>query len=115
MLATAPAPDLAQLAAGIGDEADMADQILSRFVGWVEAKGLSLYPAQEEAILELLAANTSSSTRRPVGQVAGRRGAALHGARAGQGLLLHVPDQGAGQREVLRALRRVRRRATSAC
>lgn len=29
--------------------------ILERFVTWVEDKGLSLYPAQEEAILELLA------------------------------------------------------------
>ncbi|HZI08335.1 MAG TPA: DUF3516 domain-containing protein, partial [Archangium sp.] len=31
-----------------------SDEILSRFVGWVESTGLSLYPAQEEAILELL-------------------------------------------------------------
>ncbi|MFY0521871.1 DEAD/DEAH box helicase [Archangium gephyra] len=31
-----------------------SDEILSRFVGWVESTGLTLYPAQEEAILELL-------------------------------------------------------------
>ncbi|OJH34885.1 DEAD/DEAH box helicase [Cystobacter ferrugineus] len=31
-----------------------SDDILTRFVGWVESTGLSLYPAQEEAILELL-------------------------------------------------------------
>ncbi|MFL5356351.1 DEAD/DEAH box helicase [Archangium sp.] len=31
-----------------------SDEILSRFVGWVESTGLSLYPAQEEALLELL-------------------------------------------------------------
>jgi superfamily II RNA helicase len=31
-----------------------ADDILERFVGFVASKGLSLYPAQEEAILELL-------------------------------------------------------------
>jgi superfamily II RNA helicase len=31
-----------------------ADEILSRFVGWVAERGLSLYPAQEEAILELV-------------------------------------------------------------
>jgi superfamily II RNA helicase len=31
-----------------------SDEILSRFVGWVAESGLSLYPAQEEAILELL-------------------------------------------------------------
>jgi superfamily II RNA helicase len=31
-----------------------ADEILDRFVGWVGSTGLSLYPAQEEAILALL-------------------------------------------------------------
>jgi superfamily II RNA helicase len=31
-----------------------SDDVLDRFVGWVAASGLSLYPAQEEAILELL-------------------------------------------------------------
>ncbi len=30
------------------------DEVLDRFVAYVESKGLSLYPAQEEAILELL-------------------------------------------------------------
>jgi len=30
------------------------DEILSRFVGWTTSLGLELYPAQEEAILELL-------------------------------------------------------------
>ena len=30
------------------------DEILNRFVGWVASKELELYPAQEEAILELL-------------------------------------------------------------
>jgi superfamily II RNA helicase len=42
------------LAALIPTGAPSADDILTRFVGWVEANGLSLYPAQEEAILELL-------------------------------------------------------------
>jgi len=41
---------LAALAHGAPD----ADEILSRFVGWVGDRGLSLYPAQEEAILELV-------------------------------------------------------------
>jgi superfamily II RNA helicase len=40
---------LATLAVGVAD----ADDILSRFVSHVAAAGLSLYPAQEEAILEL--------------------------------------------------------------
>jgi superfamily II RNA helicase len=40
---------LATLAQGAPD----SDEVLSRFVGWVAERGLSLYPAQEEAILEL--------------------------------------------------------------
>ncbi|MEX1363324.1 MAG: DUF3516 domain-containing protein [Nannocystaceae bacterium] len=31
------------------------DEILERFLGWAEAKGLELYPAQEEAVLEIMA------------------------------------------------------------
>src|SRR5690606_41505060 len=34
-----------------------ADQVLERFVAWSAERGLELYPAQEEAILELLAGN----------------------------------------------------------
>ncbi|MBX5480266.1 MAG: DUF3516 domain-containing protein [Myxococcaceae bacterium] len=33
------------------------DEILNRFVGWVASTGLSLYPAQEEAVLELFGGN----------------------------------------------------------
>jgi superfamily II RNA helicase len=32
-----------------------SDEILGRFVGWISGLGLSLYPAQEEALLEILA------------------------------------------------------------
>ncbi|HXJ20543.1 MAG TPA: DUF3516 domain-containing protein [Polyangia bacterium] len=32
-----------------------ADEVLSRFVGWATSSGLTLYPAQEEALLELMA------------------------------------------------------------
>ncbi len=32
-----------------------ADEVLSRFVGWAASSGLTLYPAQEEALLELMA------------------------------------------------------------
>src|SRR6185369_16843235 len=35
-------------------EGAAGDQILDRFLGWVAERGLELYPAQEEAILELL-------------------------------------------------------------
>jgi superfamily II RNA helicase len=33
---------------------DDAEQLLDGFLGWVSARGLTLYPAQEEAILELM-------------------------------------------------------------
>ncbi len=38
-----------------GQPALTADQVLDRFVSWVAEQKLSLYPAQEEALLELLA------------------------------------------------------------
>lgn len=50
--ATAP---LAALLPRRGEGPLDADEILNRFVGYVADHGLSLYPAQEEAILELLA------------------------------------------------------------
>ena len=50
-----------------------------------------------------------------LGQVAGRARPALQGALRGAALVLHRADQGAREREVLRALRRVRRPRTSAC
>ncbi|MDH5670718.1 MAG: DUF3516 domain-containing protein [Myxococcales bacterium] len=42
---------------GLGElltDGDDADRLLDNFVGWVEARGIELYPAQEEAVLELL-------------------------------------------------------------
>jgi len=49
-----PAP-LAALLPKPGEPPLDADEILNRFVSYVSTNGLSLYPAQEEAILELLA------------------------------------------------------------
>ncbi|WP_434380156.1 DEAD/DEAH box helicase [Melittangium boletus] len=49
-----PRAPLAALLPDAGQGPLDSDEILSRFVGWVESTGLSLYPAQEEAILELL-------------------------------------------------------------
>ena len=79
------------------------DAVLDRFVGWVGATGLTLYPHQEEAILQLL----DEQPPRPqhadrLGQVARRDVPALPGDGRGQALVLHLPDQGARQREVLR-------------
>jgi len=45
-------PLLADLLPGTDDPS--ADDLLGRFLDYTSAKGLSLYPAQEEAILELL-------------------------------------------------------------
>ncbi len=50
--APSPAPSLAALLPPPGAG---ADEVLSRFVSFVAATGLELYPAQEEAMLELLA------------------------------------------------------------
>jgi superfamily II RNA helicase len=46
---------LASLLPARGSPPLSTDEILNRFVGYVSSTGLSLYPAQEEAILELLA------------------------------------------------------------
>src|SRR4051794_17774599 len=46
-------PQLASLLPRPGETLS-PDDILARFVGWIEGQGLALYPAQEEAILELL-------------------------------------------------------------
>ncbi|XXF80682.1 DUF3516 domain-containing protein [Myxococcaceae bacterium GXIMD 01537] len=45
---------LAALLPRPGEPPLSSDETLSRFVGWVASTGLELYPAQEEAILELL-------------------------------------------------------------
>jgi superfamily II RNA helicase len=47
-----PAP-LAALLPARGERLD-ADDILARFMGWVASTGLALYPAQEEALLEIM-------------------------------------------------------------
>jgi superfamily II RNA helicase len=51
--AAAPAPFAALLPAR-GETADV-DDILARFMTWVSSTGLALYPAQEEALLEIMA------------------------------------------------------------
>ena len=53
-----------------------ADQVLDRFVSWVSSSGLSLYPAQEEAVLELLGGkHVVLATPTPSLFVIGRTGA----------------------------------------
>ena len=60
MVATQPAPSPVAPSAGaapLGRPAAPldADQILERFLAYASGKGLSLYPAQEEALFEILA------------------------------------------------------------
>jgi hypothetical protein len=50
---TAPRPRLIELVAAPGTLG--ADEMLARFVEWTSALGLELYPAQEEALLEVFA------------------------------------------------------------
>jgi hypothetical protein len=78
-----------------------SDELLGRFLDYVAGKGLSLYPAQEEAILALFEGqNVIPEHADRIGEVAGRLGPALRLARARPALGLHVPDQGVGQREM---------------
>jgi superfamily II RNA helicase len=52
--ASAATASLAALLPKPGEPAPSADDILSRFVSWAAQKGLQLYSAQEEALLELV-------------------------------------------------------------
>ena len=47
---TADAPLLGDRIPTSGDDGEVVDT----FLGWVEERGLSLYPAQEEALLEVV-------------------------------------------------------------
>jgi superfamily II RNA helicase len=89
----------------IADAAD-ADEVLERFEAWTTDQGISLYPAQEEAILTLLSgANVIMAT--PTGSGKSLVAVAAHAQALARGAaqLVHRADQGPGQREVLRARR----------
>ena len=72
---------------------------------YVAGKGLALYPAQEEAILELFE-DKNVILNTPTGSGKSLVAAALHfkALARGPALRLHLPDQGAGEREVAGAL-----------
>ena len=87
--------------------------LLERFLAArVRSTGLALYPAQEGGVAGADGRSPRAARHaHRLGEVAGGGGAALQGPGRGEDLLLHRADQGAGQREVLRPLRRLRRRS----
>ena len=77
------------------------EDLLGRFLEFAEDRRLELYPAQESAILELFEEkNVILNT--PTGSGKSLVAAALHfqAIAAGASLGLHLPDQGAGEREI---------------
>ena len=101
--------------------ADDPDAIYDAFTDWAgrpEVR-LQLYPAQSEALIELVSgSNVILATPTGSGKSLVATGAIFAALRAGtsgrhpagstRSQLLHRPDQGAGQREVLRAVRDLR-------
>ena len=89
---------------------DDPDELFAAFAAWAEAQGTVLYPAQEEALIELVSgANVVLATPTGSGKSLVATGALYAALAAERTQLLHRPDQGVGEREVLRSLRRVRR------
>ncbi len=87
------------------------DSLYEAFEAWCAERGLELYPAQQEALIELFTgANVILATPTGLGQEPGRDRRALRRAGRGAPDVLHGSDQGAGVGEVLRARRHVRRR-----
>ena len=87
------------------------DAVYEAFATWAEDRGLSLYPAQTEALIELVSgSNVILSTPTGSGKSLVATGAHFAALTEGQAHLLHRPDQGAGEREVLRPDRGLRRR-----
>ena len=67
-----------------GDPTAGADGAFDVFLDWAGERGLSLYPAQEEAVLEVYAGTRHPEHTDGVGEVAGRPGRPLAAsARAG--------------------------------
>src|SRR5580658_4379446 len=85
-----------------GDAPPDPDSIFGAFAGWAADQGLTLYPHQEEALIEVaIGSNVILST--PTGSGKSLVAAGAHFApRQRPAQLLHRADQGPGEREVLR-------------
>ena len=105
-------PDASDDASGGPDP----DALFDAFETWVAEQGLTLYPAQEEALIEVVTgANVILSTPTGTGKSLVATGAHFAALARGRADVLHGADQGAGLGEVLRADRRLRRRERRAC
>ncbi len=103
---------LATLAAGVAN----ADDVLSGFVSYVAAAGLSLYPAQEEAILELCSGK-HVVLNTPTGSGKSLVATALHfkALCEGKASFYTCPIKALVNEKFFELCDDVRRRATSAC
>ena len=94
---------------------DDPDPLFDAFTGGPRSRGSTLYPAQQEALIELVSGiNVILATPTGSGKSLVATGAHFAALAAGQAHVLHRADQGAGLGEVLRAVRRVRARRRSA-
>ena len=87
-----------------------ADTLYLALAEWAGEQGLSLYPPRRRRCSAARRRQRGAGDADRVGEVAGGDRGSPGGARRRAASLLHRADQGAGQREVLRALRGVRRR-----
>lgn len=96
-------PLLQPLPAGADDDA-----LLDAFLNYVAAKGIDLYPAQEQAILELLQGN-NVILKTPTGSGKSLVAAAMHffWAVSGTEVGLYLSHQSFGQREVFVVVQRI--------
>ncbi len=85
------------------------DGLYAAFSQWANDQGLTLYPHQDDALIEIVSgANVILSTPTGSGKSLVALGAHFAALAAGVRSLLHRADQGTRLREVLRALRHFR-------
>ena len=65
------------------------EEAYEAFIGWVESRGIELWPHQEEALMSLMVATTSFWALPQAAAKAGRAGHALHGHVLRRDIVLH--------------------------